>query len=76
MPYSLVHLKTLSPFVVQLDSQIKEIPGSTSNVCSVRFRPFSMSSSTLGQKGETLIQEIETLLKLSRMSVSGVCVCG
>lgn len=50
-PYSLVCLKTFSPFVVQLDSQIKEIRDSSSNVCHVRDRPFSPAIVYLREEG-------------------------
>ena len=50
-PYSLVCLKPFSPFVVQLDSQRKEIRGSSSNVCHVRCRTFSPAIIYLREEG-------------------------
>lgn len=56
--------------MVQPGSQIIEIPGSTSNVYQVEFRPFSPSLSASVQKGESCYHEMETLLQSSRMNVS------
>lgn len=73
-PYSLVCLKTFSPFVVQLDSQIKEIRDSSSNVCHVRGRPFSPAIVYLREEGRnSYIGDRDS--ESSRLSTSwSVCI--